>query len=74
MIIPEIPQGVVTIAAAMLAAVVVVVLTLARLGFRLLFAIQARLAALESQVELIWDSCRRGKFQVSQGCLPRGIP
>ena len=45
-----IPDGVVTLASAILAAIVLVILTLAGLGFRLLYSIQGRLSKSDSIV------------------------
>ena len=70
----DIPQGVVTFASAILAAVVVVILTIATLGFRILFSIQGRLAALEPKVELIWDSFRKGQIPNLPGVPAPGNP
>ena len=70
----NIPERVVTFASAITAAIVLVILTLATLGFRVLYAIQGRLAALEPKVERIWDSFRNGQIPNLPGVPAPGNP
>ena len=53
MILLDIPQGAITIAAAILVAFVGAILTLGIWVFRLLYSIQGRLTALESSVNAL---------------------
>ena len=49
-ILLNIPEGVVNLASAILAAIVLVILTLAGLGFRLLYTMQGRISGVDSMV------------------------
>ncbi len=60
MILLDIPQGVVTFASAVLAAIVLVMLTLATFGFRYLFALQGRVSRFEAITEILWEEHLRG--------------
>ena len=73
-VLSGIPEGVVTISAAILAAIVLVILTISTLGFRLIYGIQGRLAGLESKVDLIWDSFRKGQIPNLPGVPAPGNP
>ena len=53
LILPDVPQGVVTFASAVLTALVLVRLTLSTYGFRLLYSIQGRLSELKTGLELL---------------------
>ena len=53
LMLPDIPQGIVTFASAVLAALALVILTLSSCGFRLLHSIQGRLSELKTGLELL---------------------
>ena len=73
MILLDIPQGIVNFASAVLAAIVLVVLTLATLGFRFLFSLQGRLTAQETRMEILWEEYKlEGIPNLRRGGWPTG--
>lgn len=75
MILMDIPQGVVNFASAVLAAIALVVLTLATLGFRFLFSLQGRLTAQETRMEILWEEYKlEGIPNLRRGAGPPGNP
>ena len=53
LVLLDIPQGVVTFASAVLAAFVLVIVTLASFGFRLLYSIQGKLAVVKTSMAIL---------------------
>ena len=75
MILLDIPQGIVNFASAVLAAIVLIVLTLATLGFRFLFSLQGRLTAQETRMEILWEEDKlEGIPNLRRGAGPPGNP
>ena len=75
MILLDIPQGVATLAAAVLAAIVLVMLTVSSFGFRYLISIQGRLTAQETRMDIIWEEYKsEGIPNLRRGADPPGNP
>ncbi len=86
MVLLDIPQGAITIASAVLVAFAGALVTLAIFGFRLLYSIQGRLKALETQVspndaermkttnarmDILWELSRAGVLNLGTLESPR---
>ena len=75
MILLDIPQGAITIASAILVALVGAILTLGVWVFRLLYSIQGRLTAQETRMDILWEEYKsEGIPNLRRGADPPGNP